>query len=162
MHQVFLGIGGNLGNKPLNFQRVQKLVENEVGNIITKSSIYESPPWGFLAEEDFWNQVLYVETELEPGEVLTSVLEIENLFGRKRDAEYYESREMDIDILYFDNLSIFSETLTIPHPHIPDRMFILVPLAEIAPAFVHPVLQITNRELLEKCGDELSVKRIEL
>jgi 2-amino-4-hydroxy-6-hydroxymethyldihydropteridine diphosphokinase len=162
MHQVFLGIGGNLGNKQLNFQKVQKLVENEVGKIITKSSIYESPPWGFLAEEDFWNQVLHVETELEPDELLISVFEIENLFGRKRDAEYYESREMDIDILYFDNLSLSSETLTVPHPHIPDRMFVLVPLAEIAPAFVHPVLQITNRELLEQCGDELSVKRIEI
>ncbi len=162
MHQVFLGIGGNIGNKQMNFQKVQKLVENEVGKIIIKSSIYESPPWGFLAEEDFWNQVLHVETELGPLELLASVHEIEEFFGRKRDTEYYESREMDIDILYFDNLTISTASLTIPHPHISDRMFVLVPLAEIAPSFVHPVLQVTNRELLEQCGDELSIKRIEL
>jgi 2-amino-4-hydroxy-6-hydroxymethyldihydropteridine diphosphokinase len=162
MHQVFLGVGGNIGNKLLNFQKVQRLVENEVGKIVAKSSVYESPPWGFLAEEDFWNQVLHVETELEPDELLNIVLEIEKLFGRKRDAEYYQSREMDIDILYFDDLILSSETLTVPHPHIPKRMFVLVPLAEIAPAFVHPALQRTNRDLLEKCGDELSVKRIEI
>jgi 2-amino-4-hydroxy-6-hydroxymethyldihydropteridine diphosphokinase len=162
MHQVFLGVGGNIGNKLLNFQKVQRLVENEVGKIVAKSSVYESPPWGFLAEEDFWNQVFHVETELEPYELLATVLEIEKLFGRKRDVEYYQSREMDIDILYFDDLILSSEILIVPHPHIHKRMFVLVPLAEIAPAFVHPALQITNRELLEKCGDELSVKRIEI
>jgi 2-amino-4-hydroxy-6-hydroxymethyldihydropteridine diphosphokinase len=162
MHQVFLGVGGNIGNKLLNFQKVQRLLENEVGKIVAKSSVYESPPWGFLAEEDFWNQVFHVETELEPDELLSIVLEIEKLFGRKRDTEYYQSREMDIDILYFDDLIVLSDSLTVPHPHIHKRMFVLVPLAEIAPAFVHPALQMTNRELLEKCGDELSVKRIEI
>jgi 2-amino-4-hydroxy-6-hydroxymethyldihydropteridine diphosphokinase len=162
MYQVFLGVGGNIGNKLLNFQKVQKLVEKEVGNIIAMSSVYETPPWGFLADEDFWNQVLHVETQLEPDELLASVFEIEKLFGRKRDTEYYESREMDIDILYFDNLILSSDKLTVPHPHIPKRMFVLVPLAEIAPSFVHPVLQITNRQLLEQCGDELSIKRIEM
>jgi 2-amino-4-hydroxy-6-hydroxymethyldihydropteridine diphosphokinase len=162
MHQVFLGVGGNIGNKLLNFQKVQRLVENEVGNILAMSSVYESPPWGFLADEDFWNQVLHVETGLEPDELLSAIHGVEKLFGRKRDTEFYESREMDIDILYFDNLILASETLTVPHPHIPNRMFVLVPLAEIAPAFVHPVLQMTNRELLEQCGDELSIKRIEI
>jgi 2-amino-4-hydroxy-6-hydroxymethyldihydropteridine diphosphokinase len=162
MHQVFLGIGGNIGNKRLNFNKVHILIEKKIGNIIGKSSIYETPPWGFLAEEDFWNQVLHINTDLSPEELMEQTFEIEMQFGRKRDAEYYVSREMDIDVLYFDDLCVENEVMIIPHPRIPQRLFVLIPLAEIAPAFIHPVLQLTNRQLLEKCIDESSIKRIEL
>ena len=162
MHQVFLGIGGNIGNKQLNFEKIHILAGKELGRIVGMSSIYESPPWGFLAEEDFWNQVLHIETQLEPAELIEKINELEQLFGRKRDAEFYTSREMDIDVLYFDDLVVITEKLVIPHPRIAQRMFVLVPLAEIAPSFVHPVLNLTNRQLLEQCSDDSSIKRIEL
>lgn len=162
MHRIFLGLGGNLGNKQQNFEKVKLFIEKEIGEIVDQSSIYETPPWGFLAEEDFWNQVLVVKTKHQPDELIVRIQRIENFFGRKRGAEYYVSREMDVDVLYFDDLSFTSDNLIIPHPKIEQRLFVLVPLNEIAPTFSHPVLKMTNRQLLEKCKDESSIKRIEL
>jgi 2-amino-4-hydroxy-6-hydroxymethyldihydropteridine diphosphokinase len=162
MHNVFLGVGGNIGNKQLNIEKVKILITKEIGEIEVQSSVYETPPWGFLAKEDFWNQVLLVKTLLEPEELIGKVQSIENLFGKTRDAGYYVSREMDIDVLYFDDLSITSNELIIPHPRIAERLFVLVPLTEIAPGFMHPVLKLTNRQLLDNCSDDSSITRIEL
>lgn len=162
MHHVFLGVGGNIGNKQQNFEKAGLFIEREIGKISKQSSVYETPPWGFLAEEDFWNQVILVETELTPDELLAKIQQIEMFFGKKREAGYYVSREMDIDILYYDDLSITSDTLIIPHPRIAQRLFVLVPLTEIAPGFEHPVLKMTNRQLLENSNDQSVITRIEL
>lgn len=162
MHQVFLGTGGNIGNKHDNFDKVFTFIKNELGAIIKSSSIYETSPWGFQAEENFWNQVLWIETLLSPLDVLKRIAKIEAEFGRKRTGEGYTSREMDIDILYFDDEIIETKNLTIPHPLLHKRLFVLVPLAEIAPDFVHPVLQITNAEMLKVCEDKSAIKRAEL
>ncbi len=162
MYQVFLGIGGNLGNKHDNLTKVLLLIENELGAIRKKSSVYETPPWGFQAEENFWNMVIQIETSLKPENLLQKVKAIEEKFGRKRQTDNYTSREMDIDILYFDNLIVKNERLKIPHPHIHERLFVLVPLVEIAPKKKHSLLQITSRQLLESCGDKSEIKRIEL
>jgi len=162
MHQVFLGTGGNIGNKHDNFDKVYTFIKNELGAIIKSSSIYETSPWGFQAEENFWNQVLVVETDFSPFELLQKINLIESQFGRKRDGQQYKSREMDIDILYFDDEIIETENLTIPHPLLHKRLFVLVPLAEIAPDFVHPVLQISNAEMLNICADKSAFKRAEL
>lgn len=162
MHHVFLGLGGNIGNKQQNFEKVKLYIEKEIGEIVEQSSVYETPPWGFLAKENFWNQVLHVKTKLEPDELIVKIQKIERLFGRKRDAGYYVSREMDVDVLYFDDLSLTSDNLIVPHPKIEQRLFVLMPLIEIAPNFKHPVLKMTNRQLLDKCKDESSIKRIEL
>jgi 2-amino-4-hydroxy-6-hydroxymethyldihydropteridine diphosphokinase len=161
MHQVFLGIGGNTGNKRLNFDKVYVLIEEELGAILKQSSVYETPPWGFHAEENFWNQVLLIKTELNPEELIFEIKNIEQIFGRKRNSSKYTSREMDIDILYFDQLVMETEKLIIPHPHIPQRLFVLVPLAETAPDFIHPELKMTNMQLLENCSDESEIKTIE-
>ena len=162
MHHVFLGVGGNIGNKQQNLEKVRVYIEKQIGGIAAVSSVYETPPWGFLADDDFWNQVLHVTTDLEPDDLLTEVQSIEQHFGRKRDAGYYMSREMDIDVLYYDDKTISSDNLIVPHPHIARRLFVLVPLVEIAPGFMHPVLKMTNRQLLEQCDDESTIKRIEL
>ena len=161
MHQVFLGIGGNTGNKQDNFDKVYTFIENELGEIRKLSSVYESPPWGFQSEEKFWNQVLFVVTELSPEELIKKIAEIENRFGRERGTAGYISRKMDIDILYFDELILNSVKLTIPHPQIANRLFVLVPLAEIAPEFVHPLLKITSLQLLEKCPDKSMITKVE-
>jgi len=161
MHKVFLGIGGNIGNKHDNFIKVYNIIKNEIGEITKSSSVYETPPWGFEAKENFWNQVLLIETEYSPDKLLQKIHDIENNFGRKRGSEKYNSREMDIDILYFDEVIIETESLKIPHPHIPHRLFVIVPLAEIAPDFIHPQLRLTSLEMLKNCSDSSVIKKVE-
>ncbi|HDR51774.1 MAG TPA: 2-amino-4-hydroxy-6-hydroxymethyldihydropteridine diphosphokinase [Mariniphaga anaerophila] len=162
MYQVFLGIGGNIGNKRMNFEKVHFLVEKELGKILRASSVYETAPWGFSADENFWNQVLLIETELRSEELLARINRIEKEFGRKREPGKWTSREMDIDILYYEDLVVETKKLAIPHPYLSKRMFVLVPLAEIAPEFRHPVLKKTNRQLLEDCTDKSEIKKVEL
>jgi 2-amino-4-hydroxy-6-hydroxymethyldihydropteridine diphosphokinase len=162
MHQVFLGIGGNTGNKQDNFDKVYTFIKNELGEVLRSSSVYETSPWGFQSEDNFWNQVLVVETEYSPEELLQKVAKIENWLGRERGTTGYTSRKMDIDILYFDELVRENENLTIPHPQIANRLFVLVPLAEIAPEFVHPLLKITTLEMVENCPDKSEINKIDL
>ena len=162
MHQVFLGIGGNIGNKHDNFDKVYTFIQNELGTITKSSSVYETPPWGFDAKDNFWNQVLVVKTEFSAVEVLRKINKIERKFGRKRDGGQYKSREMDIDILYFNDLVLDTKTLTIPHPQIANRLFVLIPLAEIAPDLVHPLLRLTSLEMLKNCGDNSVIKKVGL
>ncbi|WP_321371213.1 2-amino-4-hydroxy-6-hydroxymethyldihydropteridine diphosphokinase [uncultured Draconibacterium sp.] len=162
MNKVFLGIGGNLGDKQKNFDRAYKLIEIKLGQIIRKSSVYETPPWGFHAENVFWNQVLVIETILEAEELLWRIHEIEADFGRKRETERYSSREMDIDILYFNDEFFETKTLIIPHPRIHERRFVLVPLVEIAPNMKHSLRRLSSIEMLENCLDESVIKKVEM
>ncbi|NOY95280.1 MAG: 2-amino-4-hydroxy-6-hydroxymethyldihydropteridine diphosphokinase [Chlorobi bacterium] len=159
MHSVFVGIGGNIGDKPLVFRQARGLIDEIMGNIILSSSIYESPPWGFESEDTFWNQVLKIVTNLSPAELLGGINRIEGIFGRKRTSTGYSSRQMDIDILYFDDLILETEELTIPHPLLHKRMFVLAPLCEIAPDFIHPVLRLTSKEMKGNCTDKSVVSR---
>jgi len=160
MHKVFLGIGGNIGNKRANFDKVYTHITNGLGEIIESSSVYETAPWGFQSDKPFWNQVLIIESQLSPTEILGKIEEIDEAFGRKRDNEGYSSREMDIDILYYDDLILETEILIIPHPRIAQRLFVLVPLSEIAPRFVHPLLQKTSIEMLNDCIDKLQIEKV--
>ena len=160
MYKVFLGIGGNIGNKQLNFIKVAHLIKTRLGEIIKASSIYETPPWGFISEDHFWNQVLITETEMQPETILKEIHEIETEFGRKRTIGKYTSRKMDIDILYFDDIYLETENLIIPHPKLQNRRFVLVPLVEIAPDFKHPLFRLTNLQLLENCKDESVIIKI--
>jgi 2-amino-4-hydroxy-6-hydroxymethyldihydropteridine diphosphokinase len=153
MHKVFLGIGGNIGNKHNNFKKVLQFIEKELGEIKKKSSVYETPPWGFDTKDNFWNQVIMIETDLSPLLLLSGIYNIEKQFGRTRKSADYSSREMDIDILYYDDLYLESENLIIPHPKMQLRKFVLVPLNEIAPGLKHPLLRFTSFQMLENCKD---------
>jgi 2-amino-4-hydroxy-6-hydroxymethyldihydropteridine diphosphokinase len=160
MHKVYLGIGGNLGNKQTNFKEVYQKIENELGEIVKASSIYETPPWGFKSNDAFWNSVIKISSIYSPEVLLSKIHLIEKSFGRKRGNEQYSSRKIDVDILYFDDLFMETDELIIPHPHINKRKFVLVPLAEIAPELKHSILQLTSSEMLEICNDESVIKKV--
>jgi 2-amino-4-hydroxy-6-hydroxymethyldihydropteridine diphosphokinase len=160
MHKIYLGIGGNIGNKQINFKEVYQMIDNELGTTEKTSSIYETPPWGFQSDDPFWNSVIEISSNLTPETLLSKIHSIEDDFGRKRGKERYSSREIDIDILYIDDIFMETDSLIIPHPRIHQRKFVLVPLAEIAPNFKHPLFRQTSIEMLENCKDESVIKKV--
>jgi 2-amino-4-hydroxy-6-hydroxymethyldihydropteridine diphosphokinase len=151
-NKVFLGLGSNLGNREENLLKAQKLINKKVGKVHSKSSIYETAAWGITEQNAFLNQVLEIETVFSPDAVLHLLLKIEKNMGRIREIKWGE-RSIDIDVLYYNNEIISTENLVVPHPFIQERKFVLVPLCEIAPVFIHPRLKQSNLELLEKCQD---------
>jgi 2-amino-4-hydroxy-6-hydroxymethyldihydropteridine diphosphokinase len=152
MDQVVFILGGNLGDKLGLIESATELMISHFGQVILGSSIFESEPWGGKSIGNYLNQVLVFQTTTPPEEVLDIILGIELMMGRKRE-EKWGNRTMDIDILYFGDEIFQSKRLTIPHPFLQERRFVLEPLSEILPDFVHPVLKQTNQELLLKCPD---------
>ncbi|MEM1123088.1 MAG: 2-amino-4-hydroxy-6-hydroxymethyldihydropteridine diphosphokinase [Bacteroidota bacterium] len=155
-HRLYLGIGGNLGQRAINLAKAIELISKKVGAVSRISPIYETKAWGVENQPDFLNQALLVETILSPEAALSTVLEIEAAMGRVRERKWY-TRLIDIDILFYDELVTDSPQLTIPHPFIVQRNFVLAPLADIAPDFIHPVLQKSILELYQNCDDPLTV-----
>lgn len=160
MAKLFLLLGGNLGNKEEIFRSARRRLAEELGAIVQTSSVYETEPWGFESEDLFWNQVLAIETSLSPEEVLVHTKAIELELGRIRKAARYSSRLIDIDLLFYDDLVLHEPNLELPHPRMIDRRFVLEPLAEVAAEFIHPVFKQNIIGLLEKCSDQLQVKRL--
>lgn len=150
--KVYLGLGSNMGNREENLQIAQRFIEEKLGTIVSLSSIYETAAWGLTEQNAFLNQVICIETNYLPTVVLQIVLEIEKSMGRIREQKW-GARIIDIDILYYANKIITLSDLSIPHPFIQERRFVLVPLCEIAGEFIHPKFKQTNLELLEKCQD---------
>ncbi len=154
MKIVFLGIGTNLGSREINLGKAIERIGESIGPVIESSSIYETEPWGFQANEEFLNQVVKVRTDLNPSGLLGRILMIESLLGRIRGEKRYESRLIDIDILLYDDIIVDEESLKIPHPLMHQRRFVLVPLCELAPDMIHPVLKKSFADLLEICEDK--------
>ena len=159
-HQLILSLGGNLGKKSQIFSDTYRLIEKNIGIITRLSSIYQTPPWGFKSKRDFWNQITIVSTGLDPNQILNQIGEIESHFGRARRQGKYLSRKMDIYILFYDNLVYESENLTIPHPQIENRKFVLVPLSELNPGYIHPKSGISIAKMLELCNDMSEIIKI--
>ena len=129
---VYLGLGTNQGDKYKNIQNDVSAISNECGNVISESSIYESSPWGFSAEDSFYNSVVLIQTELSPEDMLLFCQKIEIDLGRKKKTKLgYESRIIDIDILLFGKITLERDHLKIPHPLIDNRVFVLQPLIEL-------------------------------
>ena len=152
---VFVLLGSNLGDREHLVNQACNMIGERCGEIVAKSRLYESEPWGFKSEHWFLNLVVEINTSLSPDDLMKSLLAIEKELGRDRSIphEGYVSRPMDLDILYYGNKVIDTQLVTAPHPRLQQRRFTLLPLCDIAPDFVHPVLKMTNRELLEKCDD---------
>lgn len=155
---IYLLLGSNLGDRAMLMQTAADRIGERIGNVTQASALYETAPWGGIEQPAFLNQVLAVKTNLAPEEVLRIILEIEHEAGRVR-YERWGARHLDIDILYFGEMIMDTPRLTVPHPRLHERRFTLVPLTEISPDFVHPVLEKTNAELLEVCMDKEVVSR---
>ena len=149
---VYLSLGSNLGDRVGYLQQATSLLNaSEKINVIATSSFYESEPWLMNSENWFVNAVIQISTTLTPEELLNECQRIENQLGRKRIAyKNYTDRTLDIDILFYDDLIINTERLTIPHKNFCKRAFVLVPMLEIAQDFVHPVYKKTVMELYEE------------
>jgi 2-amino-4-hydroxy-6-hydroxymethyldihydropteridine diphosphokinase len=159
MAEVFMLLGGNVGDKSKIFQQTKKLISERIGVITKESSVYATEPWGFESEL-FWNQAIATVTELDPYEILVQTQSIEKEMGRISKSTIYEARIIDIDLLFYDDLVLEMPDLTIPHPKMGERKFVLIPLAEIASETRHPQTGLTVMEMLQQCDDLLRVERI--
>jgi GTP cyclohydrolase IV len=155
-HQVYLGLGANLGDRAGNLAKALEQIRSW-GALEKISPVYETEPVGYRNQADFLNLACLLATELKPKELLRELKAVEKKMGRQttfRNAP----RPIDIDILFFDSLVMESPELTIPHPRVAERAFVLVPLADIAPEFVHPVLQRKISDLLQ-AADRRGIRR---
>ena len=159
MTGIYLLLGSNLGDREQCLLIAQQQLAQQVGKVQAISSIYQTEAWQMNSAPDFLNRVILVNSSLEPLKVLTEIIHIETGLGRVR-RQGYQNRIIDIDILYYNHLVLNHPELTIPHPRISQRRFVLEPLAEIAPNFIHPQLRLTNRQLLDLCRDKLSVVKL--
>ncbi len=157
-NKIFLLLGSNIEPRYDFLTKAKEAISNSVGSIITNSQIYETEPVGFEANQSFLNQVIIVSSNLSAQSTLNIILSIELDLGRKRVNAGYSSRTIDIDILFFNNEIIKTNSLIVPHPRINERKFTLEPLAEIAPNFINPVHKISNKKMLEVTLDKSSVK----
>jgi 2-amino-4-hydroxy-6-hydroxymethyldihydropteridine diphosphokinase len=157
-HGIFLSLGSNLGDRKANLMNARQALER-LGRIISLSPTYQTDAWGKTDQPGFYNQAIEMRSDLDPHEFLSQTLTIEQDLGRVRD-EKWGPRIIDIDILFFGDRIMNEQNLMLPHPGIAARKFVLVPLADIAPEFIHPIFQKTVVTLLKECNDELTVERI--
>ena len=149
-HTVYLALGSNLDNRLANLKRAVTALSPQM-EVKAKSHVYETPPWGYEDQSKFLNQVVKVNTYLEPEPLLKHIKRLEVMLGRKASFQY-GPRLIDIDILFYDDLVLDTPSLVIPHPRLHERGFVLLPLTDIAPDLVHPVLKKSIRELLASCN----------
>lgn len=160
MSRVYLSTGSNRGDRLKALLSAYKLIELRFGQVVDHSDVVETEPWGFESETDFLNQILVIETSIPPLRLLKIILETERKLGRIRGGKGYDSRIIDIDILLYDDEVVAADQLSIPHPLMHLRRFILEPLAGIAPDVVHPVFQKPINRLLAEVDDHSPVSII--
>jgi len=156
-HRAYIGIGSNLGHKKENYlEALSRIARIPDTRITRESSLYESEPLGD-SREWYVNGVIEIETDLNPEMLLKRFKNIERAMGRKRVRKRWGARIIDLDILLFDNVTVDKRNLKIPHPEIHKRRFVLIPLGEIAPQIVHPILGMSISELLVNVKDDKKV-----
>ncbi len=161
LHKTFISLGTNQGNRLFNLQKAINILNKEVGNLIFCSRVYETSSWGFVSD-DFLNCCVELTTSLSPYLLLKEFKRIESVLGRQsKTIAGYEARVIDIDILFFDDKIIEEPDLIIPHKALAERKFVLKPLADIAPDFIHPIFKTTISDLLVVCTDNSSINLFE-
>ncbi|MCD8177035.1 MAG: 2-amino-4-hydroxy-6-hydroxymethyldihydropteridine diphosphokinase [Tannerellaceae bacterium] len=152
MATVYLSLGTNLGDKEKNLSEAIQRIEKQAGNILSRSAFYMTEPWGFISMNSFLNAAIELKTELCPHSLLKVTQEIEKEMGREAKSiqGIYNDRIIDIDILLYDDLICSNTELTIPHPLMTKRKFVMKPLAEIAPDVIHPVLHKNFSKILQQ------------
>ena len=158
MNGIYLIIGGNMGDRENYLATCIQEIESRIGKIARKSAIYETASWGNTGQTPYLNQVLFLYTSLSPQNLLTECLSIEKRMGRRRTVKW-DSRIIDIDILFYNQDIVNEDGLIIPHPLLQERKFVLIPLNDVAPSFMHPIYKKSMQELLKECKDILQVKK---
>ena len=158
MNKLYLLLGSNMGNSKTQLSKAVVQIQKQIGSVTRQSDLYTTAAWGNTRQPDFLNQVLIVETQLTALQTMQTILSIEKKMGRLRTVKN-APRIIDIDILFFNKEIIDRELLTIPHPEIQNRRFVLVPLNQLSPNLYHPVLKKTIHQLLIHCPDKLNVKK---
>ncbi len=157
MNKAVLLSGSNMGDLSRNMESALIMISQNAGVIKNTSFIYETEAWGKIDQPAYYNQVIELNTTLDANTLMQKLLQIEKMMGRER-TEKWAPRLIDLDILYFNNEVINEPDLKIPHPHLHERRFTLVPLSEILPDMLHPVLKRSNKDLLELLTDTLKVR----
>ncbi len=158
MSFAYLGLGSNIGNRYKFIKDAITIIKsNKQIKVIHCSSIFETEPWGMIEQGEFLNCVIKIKTDIPPVELIKKMKEIETTLGRNKK-EMWGEREIDIDILFYDDLVYSDEEINIPHMEMHNRRFVLVPMCEIAPDFVHPAFDKKIIELLENTSDKSIVK----
>lgn len=158
-HTVFLCLGGNIGDRAYYIQSAIAEIDLEIGEVISQSTMYETEAWGVKNEQNYLNCCIKVNSVLPAIDLLDKVLQIEKKLGRVRKPQFqYGARTIDIDVLFYDKEVIETNKITVPHPRLHLRKFVLIPLNEIARDFIHPVLKEMICNLLIQCNDNLEVK----
>jgi 2-amino-4-hydroxy-6-hydroxymethyldihydropteridine diphosphokinase len=158
MNKLYLLLGSNMGNSKASLSKAAVQIEKQIGIVTRQSGLYSTAAWGNTKQPDFLNQVIIVKTKLSALQTMQTILSIEKKMGRTRTVKN-APRVIDIDILFFNKEIIEQEYLSIPHPQIQNRRFVLVPLNQLSPNLMHPVLNKTVHQLLINCPDRLNVKK---
>ncbi|MGY5354656.1 2-amino-4-hydroxy-6-hydroxymethyldihydropteridine diphosphokinase [Wenyingzhuangia sp. IMCC45467] len=159
MNIAHLSLGTNLGNKLENLNNAIKKI-SDLGSVTKVSSVYQTPPWGFKSD-DFFNIALTLETSLNANDLIDHLLAIELNLGRIRNTAItgYQARPLDIDIVFFNDEIINTENLTVPHPRMHERNFVLIPIIDIVANFNHPIFNKTLETLFDECDDKSEITR---
>ncbi len=159
VNQIVLSLGSNVGDKEKNIKGAVELLEKKLGVKVKKSPVYDTPPLYYKGQDNFYNCCVIFRLEIPAEKLLAIILTIENKLGRKK-GERHGPRTIDIDIIFIGDQVIADDRLTIPHPCMQDRKFVLRPLADIAPQLVHPAVQLTIEEMLEESPDRSKITKI--
>lgn len=159
MARIFLSMGSNMGNRMDFLKNASLAVKKDIGTVSAKSLVYETQSWGYEGM-NYLNMVLQVNTSLSPEKLLLAIQKIEASLGRVKTIGRYTDRPIDLDILFYENEVLNVDNLVIPHPRIQDRLFVLAPMMDVDPDFVHPVLNKTIMMLREECSDQSWIKTI--
>ena len=151
-HTVYLSLGTNMGDRAANLKQAITSLPPQM-RVRKKSKIYETPPWGYTDQEPFLNQVVMATTYLEPEQLLKHLKRLEVALGRKASFRY-GPRLIDLDILFYDDIVLETPLLTVPHPHLHERGFVLMPMMDVAPDHVHPVMKKSICEMIALCNTE--------